>query len=152
MMETCRYGPGFRASKSPPSLLFFLAKKRNTQENHDVGTIGDLFFWKEMFRNRERLRAEWEEEGRGKGRRRIDICSGRASERARERERMECKKREWTGGRDWLKGHLRQGPRQTPRTVYCASASRSLHTHTHTHTLRKTEHHSAYPGVDSIDG
>lgn len=71
--------------------------------------------------------------------------SERASER--ERERMECKKREWTGGRDWLKGHLRQGPRQAPRTVYCASASRSLHTHwTHTHTLRKTEHHSAYPG------
>lgn len=34
------------------------------------------------------------------------------SERARERERMECKKREWTSGRDWLKGHLRQGPRQ----------------------------------------
>lgn len=80
-------GPGFRVSKSPPSLLFSWRKKKEyTKENHDVGTIGDLFFWKEMFRDRERLKAEM-----GGGRKRKGEEENRYllewSERARERER-----------------------------------------------------------------
>lgn len=111
-------------------------KKEYTKRTTTLGRSGISFFWKEMFRDRERLKAEMgggrKRKGEEENRYLLD-WSERASER--ERERMECKKREWTSGRDWLKGHLRQGPRQ--RLVLCTVLPLHIglasHTHTHTH-------------------
>lgn len=65
------------------------------------------------------------------------------SERARERERMECKKREWTSGRDWLKGHSDRAPGNSSYCVLCFRFT--LRFTTHTHTDRPSTHTSAYP-------